>query len=1002
MRFFLCSSVALCGASLLSSSAVGGVVSSWIGPPNGLWNVPASWSNGVPGLGVATEAVIQSARPTVTVTLNMSPVLESLTLGAGTTLVQPNNFDVSCFALTNNGLWTLASTGATTDLLLTANASFAGTGAVELGGLPGNRILGVGVPRTLTNGLGHTIRGGGLLGVNNTILVNHGTVEATLDQKTLLVDAAPGWSSNDGLFKARDGGMLTLQGTQLDNANGTIVAMPGGHVILRSSTIKGGFLESDGDGTFSLTYEVSNLEDITTVGTLLQPDNADCTVAGTITNLGVWSLQSDGASTEIQLNSPTVTLAGTGSILLSDATTNRIFSTGGQRTLHQLVDHSISGGGQLGVGNTVIVNEGLIEATTPVGLLVDCAATPTSSNLGLMRARDGSQLIIHASPIENEGGVIRAEANSSVLLRGSTISHGLLETVGNGEFLTSTTVPTLVDLTIAGNLRQPDGADVYLLGTITNDGQWRLEGDATLSEIQLFGDVSLLGTGQLQLAGTGGNRIHCSGGNFLLRNGAEHTIVGGGELCWANTKLANDGVIEASGPDPLTIDTLDTPASQNAGWMRAAAGGTLTLHRSTIENTGHIVASPAGTVVLRGSTVTGGVIAAEEGGLVLVEDTNAVTTLDSVHVVGEAVHLNGAEVHLRGTWTNDGTWHMQSIGTDTDLLLESGQTGTVSFLGTGTLELSSDYGNRVASDSGIVTLINGGGHSIRGAGRVGIGSLHIDNQGSIEANQSLAMTIDPPGSGMGLANHGTLRAAGSGGLVVLAGPFTNDGTIVVELGSNIVRTGSLVQSGGVTTVNGAINFVGGGYSQSAGLLAGDGALFGPVSTMGGSVSPSGADGSDIGSLAIYGDYSQTMDGGVVVDLGLSGNDLVTVGGTAHLGGALQVRLVDPFVPLPGQEFTVLSASAVSGHFDCIEYPHGSAGYFHVVYGPQTVKLVVDAIPTREADLDFDGAVGASDLAILLGAWGEEPCNNAICCPADLNGDGKVNATDLATLLGDWG
>ncbi|MFO0828334.1 MAG: hypothetical protein U0572_09300 [Phycisphaerales bacterium] len=50
-----------------------------------------------------------------------------------------------------------------------------------------------------------------------------------------------------------------------------------------------------------------------------------------------------------------------------------------------------------------------------------------------------------------------------------------------------------------------------------------------------------------------------------------------------------------------------------------------------------------------------------------------------------------------------------------------------------------------------------------------------------------------------------------------------------------------------------------------------------------------------------------------------------------------------------------------------------------------------------ADLDGDGIVSASDLGILLGAWG--PC--ASCC-ANLNGDANVDASDLGILLGAWG
>ena len=57
-----------------------------------------------------------------------------------------------------------------------------------------------------------------------------------------------------------------------------------------------------------------------------------------------------------------------------------------------------------------------------------------------------------------------------------------------------------------------------------------------------------------------------------------------------------------------------------------------------------------------------------------------------------------------------------------------------------------------------------------------------------------------------------------------------------------------------------------------------------------------------------------------------------------------------------------------------------------------------SIPTPcPQDLDGDGTVGASDLAMLLGSWGACPE-----CPADFDGDGVVGAADLAQLLGSWG
>ena len=47
------------------------------------------------------------------------------------------------------------------------------------------------------------------------------------------------------------------------------------------------------------------------------------------------------------------------------------------------------------------------------------------------------------------------------------------------------------------------------------------------------------------------------------------------------------------------------------------------------------------------------------------------------------------------------------------------------------------------------------------------------------------------------------------------------------------------------------------------------------------------------------------------------------------------------------------------------------------------------------DLDCDGVVGPSDLAIFLGAWGREGTR------ADLDGSGIVDGQDLGLLLAEW-
>jgi hypothetical protein len=71
-----------------------------------------------------------------------------------------------------------------------------------------------------------------------------------------------------------------------------------------------------------------------------------------------------------------------------------------------------------------------------------------------------------------------------------------------------------------------------------------------------------------------------------------------------------------------------------------------------------------------------------------------------------------------------------------------------------------------------------------------------------------------------------------------------------------------------------------------------------------------------------------------------------------------------------------------------DVPPANAGAIHVA-------LLSSSCP---ADLDADGGVGASDLSLVLLAWGSLAASD----PADLDGDGTVGAADLSILLESWG
>ena len=73
------------------------------------------------------------------------------------------------------------------------------------------------------------------------------------------------------------------------------------------------------------------------------------------------------------------------------------------------------------------------------------------------------------------------------------------------------------------------------------------------------------------------------------------------------------------------------------------------------------------------------------------------------------------------------------------------------------------------------------------------------------------------------------------------------------------------------------------------------------------------------------------------------------------------------------------------------FTDGSVGLYRYQFSPDTSVL---------GDLDGDGAVGTSDLLVLLASWG--PCADCDECDADLDGNCTVGVSDLLVLLLNWG
>jgi hypothetical protein len=145
------------------------------------------------------------------------------------------------------------------------------------------------------------------------------------------------------------------------------------------------------------------------------------------------------------------------------------------------------------------------------------------------------------------------------------------------------------------------------------------------------------------------------------------------------------------------------------------------------------------------------------------------------------------------------------------------------------------------------------------------------------------------------------------------------GTLILGTTSADVSTIPLVTlSGGVLGGLGTVNVA--TLNLLGGVLNGTGTIIGNVNNTAGTVSP----GASPGTLTIDGNYVQGSGGTLAIEIGgtAAGTqyDQLVVTGDATLGGALDVALINGFVPASGDSFTVVQGGTVSGEFAATSFP----------------------------------------------------------------------------------
>ncbi len=544
-------------------------------------------------------------------------------------------------------------------------------------------------------------------------------------------------------------------------------------------------------------YDVSDLT-LGSTDTLSFANGSTLDVFGaTISNSGSMMLNATSSVTALELGAAqTVALSGGGSVTLSNNASNVIYGAGATLMNEETIQGSGTIGGTTGIGNTdmVLTNSGTINASQSVPLQID-ASGATGTNTGTIEATNGAALVLYSSLTNTGGTILASGTGSTVQLVGATVAGGTLTTTSgggiegeSGSTLDGSTTDTLT-ISAGSTFAQVNGDMIYVAGTITNNGNLLMDGTTKSTIMEGTGsEVILTGTGTLMMANSTNNKIQGPGTTFSFIN--DETIQGSGYIGWGRyISVVNNGLINANQSSTLEIKPDD--GFTNKGTVEATNGATLELYKYHMENaSGIILASGTNSQVqINLATLMGGTLSTASGGLIVAE---ADATLDGVSgpvnlSSGSSMQIPDSQVvYVEGTLTDNGTLTLDSAGGVTQLSLS----GSVTLNGSGTLALSNNGNNQITGTSGS-TLTSSA--TIQGSGNLGNAAIGLVNDGTIGANQSVPLVIDPSSSGK----------------------FQNQGTLQVDAGSALQITGS---SGGFRNLNSTTGALTGGTYNVTGTL----------------------------------------------------------------------------------------------------------------------------------------------------------------------------------------
>jgi T5SS/PEP-CTERM-associated repeat protein len=262
--------------------------------------------------------------------------------------------------------------------------------------------------------------------------------------------------------------------------------------------------------------------------------------------------------------------------------------------------------------------------------------------------------------------------------------------------------------------------------------------------------------------------------------------------------------------------------------------------------------------------------------------------------------------------------------------------------------------------------------------------------GTISGRGVFRGSSSAPG-GNGISNLGVMSF--SAGISDIYGDVNNGATgkIVAAGASTVTFYDDVVNNGDIRTVLGSRTVFFGGVS-GAGTFTGGG-----TTEFEGDLKP----GNSPANVTFGGNVVIGPTAGTVIELAGTTKgvqyDSLTIAGNVSLGGALDVVLLNSFVPSSGQSFNILTATGgISGAFDDTNLPALAGGlYFNLAYTSTAINLSVAGIL---GDYNRNGVIDSADYVL----WRKTINQSGNALAADGNNNGIIDPIDFTIWRNSYG